>query len=133
MKKVINFLKNNKKGMIILGSVFVLVLVIFVLRNTFGDPNTGYLKNQTVDGLSFEKVNLEYKDGVTTFTALVYNESGNDYSLSNINVILKSSSKETTLTGYIGENIPKDEARVLRISIDDDLSDSSSLTYKINK
>ena len=50
-----------------------------------------------------------------------------------INVILDSSSKTTTLTGYIGESLENEEGKTLRISIDDDLSDSNKLTYKINK
>ena len=91
------------------------------------------MRNQTVDGLSFENATLEYKDGVTTFEAKVYNESGSEYTLKTINVILDSGSKTTTLTGYIGESLENEEGKVLRISIDDDLSDSNKLTYKINK
>ena len=83
--------------------------------------------------LSFENATLEYKDGVTTFEARVYNESGGEYTLKTINVILDSSSKTTTLTGYIGESLESEEGKILRISIDDDLSDSTKLTYKINK
>ena len=35
-----------------------------------------------------EDASLEYKDGVSTFTANVYNESGDVYNLKTINVIL---------------------------------------------
>ena len=59
-----------------------------IIRNTLSDPNTGYLRNQTVEGLSMEDASLEYKDGVSTFTANVYNESGDVYNLKTINVIL---------------------------------------------
>ena len=59
-----------------------------IIRNTLSDPNTGYERNQTVEGLSMEDASLEYKDGVSTFTANVYNESGDVYNLKTINVIL---------------------------------------------
>ena len=133
MKRIVEIIKNNKKTAIILGSVFLVVIVGLIIGRSFSDPNSGYLRNQTVDGLSFENATLEYKDGVTTFEAKVYNESGSEYTLKTINVILDSSSKTTTLTGYIGESLESEEGKILRISIDDDLSDSNKLTYKINK
>ena len=133
MKRIVEIIKNNKKTAIILGSVFLVVIVGLIIGRSFSDPNSGYLRNQTVDGLSFENATLEYKDGVTTFEAKVYNESGSEYTLKTINVILDSSSKTTTLTGYIGESLESEEGKILRISIDDDLSDSTKLTYKINK
>ena len=133
MKRIVEIIKNNKKTAIILGSVFLVVIVGLIIGRTFSDPNSGYLRNQTVDGLSFENATLEYKDGVTTFEAKVYNESGSEYTLKTINVILDSSSKTTTLTGYIGESLENEEGKILRISIDDDLSDSNKLTYNINK
>ena len=133
MKKVIEMIKRNRKQAIILGSIFLVVIVGLIIGRSFSNPNSGYLRNQTVDGLSFEDATLEYKDGVTTFEAKVYNESGSEYTLKTINVILDSSSRTTTLTGYIGESLESEEGKILRISIDDDLSDSSKLTYKINK
>ena len=111
----------------------MLILLIFIIGKTLADSNTGYLRNQTVSGLSFEDANITYDNGVTTFTAKVYNESGSEYTLKTINVILDSSNKTTTLTGYIGESLENEEGKILRISIDDDLSDSTKLTYKINK
>lgn len=59
-----------------------------IIRNTLSDPNTGYLRNQTVEGLSMEDASLEYKDGVSTFAVNVYNESRDVYNLKTINVIL---------------------------------------------
>lgn len=133
MKRIVELIKNNKRIAIILGSIFLVVVAGLIIRNTLSDPNTGYLRNQTVEGLSMEDASLEYKDGVSTFTANVFNESGDIFNLKTIEVILESKSKTTTLTGYIGETLEKEEGRVLRISIDQDLSDSEKLTYKINK
>ena len=88
MKRIVEMIKENKRTAIILGSIFLVVIAGLIIRNTLSDPNTGYLRNQTVDGLSMEDASLEYKDGVSTFTANVYNESGDVYNLKTINVIL---------------------------------------------
>ena len=88
MKRIVEIIKNNKKTAIILGSVFLVVIVGLIIGRTFSDPNSGYLRNQTVDGLSFENATLEYKDGVSTFAVNVYNDSGDVYNLKTINVIL---------------------------------------------
>ena len=79
MKRIVEMIKENKKTAIILGSIFLVVIAGLIIRNTLSDPNTGYLRNQTVEGLSMEDASLEYKDGVSTFTANVYNESGDVY------------------------------------------------------
>ena len=133
MKRIVEIIKENKRTAIILGSLLLVVIAGLIIRNTLSDPNTGYLRNQTVEGLSMEDASLEYKDGVSTFTANVYNESGDVYNLKTINVILEGKNKTTTLAGYIGETLEKEEGKVLRISIDQDLSDSTKLTYKINR
>ena len=133
MKRIVELIQIMKRTAIILGSIFLVVVAGLIIRNTLSDPNTGYLRNQTVEGLSMEDASLEYKDGVSTFTANVFNESGDIFNLKTIEVILESKSKTITLTGYIGETLEKEEGRVLRISIDQDLSDSEKLTYKINK
>lgn len=88
MKRIVEIIKENKRTAIILGSIFLVVIAGLIIRNTLSDPNTGYLRNQTVEGLSMEDASLEYKDGVSTFTANVYNESGDVYNLKTINVIL---------------------------------------------
>ena len=134
MDKIIGNLKENKKSLIILGILLLLVIITLVLKTTLSDPNTGYLRNQTVDGLSFEDAKLVYEDGITTFTAKIYNESGDIYNLKTISIDFKGTdNKTTTLTGYVGDSIDKDTGKYLRVSIDQDLSSSVSLEYKINK
>lgn len=134
MSKLMENFKENKKSLIILGILLLLAVITLILKITVADPNTGYLRNQTVDGLSFEDAKLVYEDGITTFTAKVYNESGDTYNLKTISINLKGTdNKTTTLIGYIGDSIDKDTGKYLRTSIDQDLSNSISLEYIINK
>jgi len=133
LNKITEFIKKNKIPTLIL-SLVILVGTIFLVGRSFADPNSGYLRNQTVDGLSFENASLVYENGITTFTVEVYNESGDTYSLKNISINLKDKDGTvTTLIGYMGESLDSDEAKLISASIDQDLSSSVSLEYVINK
>jgi len=133
LNKITEFIKKNKIPTLIL-SLVILVGTIFLVGRSFADPNSGYLRNQTVDGLSFENASLVYENGITTFTVEVYNESGDTYSLKNISINLKDKDGTViTLIGYIGELLDIDEAKLISASIDQDLSSSVSLEYVINK
>lgn len=133
-KTIIESLKENKKSLIILSCLIVLSVVMLIFGKTVADPNTGYLRNQVVDGLSFENANISYADGITTFMVEVYNESGYIYSLKTIDVSFKDKNdKETILPGYIGDTLEVEEGKYLKASIDQDLSDTISISYKINK
>ena len=132
-KKIKVWFNRYKKHIAIILIVLVLISLIFIIRNALSDPNTGYLRNQTVSGLSFEDANITYDNGVTTFTAKVYNESGSNYLLKNISINLKDKDNNvTTLIGYIGDELVQDEGKLMTASIDDDLTDSVNLEYVIN-
>lgn len=134
MNKIKANIKENKWSIMALVLILLVILVPTVFKVTLSDPNSGYLRNQTVDGLSFEDANLVYEDGITTFTANVYNESGDTYSLKTISINLTDSQGNiTTLLAYIGDTLDKDGGKYLKTSIDDDLSDSVSIEYVINK
>ena len=133
LNNIENFIKKNKIPTLVV-SLLVLVSVIIFIGRSIANPNSGYLRNQTVDGLSFENAELVYENGVTTFTVEVYNETEDIYSLKNISINLKAEDGTvTTLVGYIGESLEKDEAKLIRASIDQDLSSSASLEYVVNK
>ena len=133
-KKIKIWFEKSKKPIVIIGSLLIIMIVTFLVNKSVADPNSGYLRNQTVDGLSFENANLVYENGMTTFTVEVYNESGDIYTLKNISVNLKDESNTvTTLVGYIGESLDIDEAKLITASIDQDLSSSVNLEYVVNK
>ena len=127
------FEKYKKQATVILGCT-LLMIVVFLIGRSVADPNSGYLRNQSVDGISFENAELVYENGVTTFTVEAYNESGDIYTLKNISINLKDEDGDvTTLVGYIGESLEKDEAKLITASIDQDLSSSVNLEYVVNK
>lgn len=131
-KKVLWYNKIKIPAIIICS--LLLIGVVFIIRNSIATPNSGLLRNQTVDKLSFENATLVYENGITTFTVEVYNESDDIYSLKNISINLKDKdNKVTTLVGYIGESLDKDESKLITASIDQDLSSSTNLEYIINK
>lgn len=132
-KKIRVWFEKYKIPTIVLGFI-LLVGIVFLIGKSLADPNSGYLRNQTIDGLSFENANIVYEDGVTTFTVEVYNESGDTYTLKNISINLTNNDNTaTTLIGYIGESLEKDEAKLITASIDQDLSSSINLEYVVNK
>ena len=133
-KKIKVWFEKRKKPIIIIGSLLIVMIVIFLIGRSVADPNSGYLRNQSVDGLSFENAELVYENGITTFTVEVYNESGDIYNLKDISIQLTDEAdKVTTLVGYIGESLDVDEAKRITASIDQDLSSSVNLEYVVNK
>lgn len=133
-KNIVESLKENKKAIIILFCLLILIIVLLIFGKSLSDPNTGYLRNQIVDGLSFENANLSYKNGITEFTADIYNETEDIYNLKTVSVDFKDKNNNIiTLVGYIGDTLSKNDGKYLKISTDQDLSNTISISYTINK
>ena len=136
MKEVMNKIKKNKALMGLLSAVFVLVLgiVLITVGKSLASNDSSILRNQTVDGLSFENAAISCESGVCTFTVDVYNENKSKYTLKDIDLEFKQSDDSViTLVGYIGEELESEEGRKLTASIDKNIEDSVGLKYKINK
>lgn len=133
-KKIRIWFEKSKKPVMILGSIVIIALVAFFIKATLADPNSGYLRNQTVDGLSFENASLVYESGISTFKVEVFNETDDTYSLKNISIkLIDEKNNETIMIGYIGDSIEKEEGKYLQASIDKELSSISDIEYMINK
>ena len=127
---------DNRVKVVVAICILLLVGVIgFKLtRNALANPDSNYLSNQIVDGLSFENASLTTENGISKYTVEVVNDNSSNYSLKIINVVFKDSEgNETTLLGYIGESLSSNEKKVLDISIDEEMTDVASITYSINK
>ena len=131
--KTLKFEKNKHNLFIGLVGLTILIVIAIIIGRSFAfTPEL--LGNQVVDGLSFENANLECKDGISTFTADVYNENDDVYALKYINIeFVDRKKKTTTLIGYIGEVLEKEEQKFIRASVDTDLSDSKRIVYSIQK
>lgn len=143
MKKIVNKVKelnkklSKKEKISILGLGICLILVVSVLgiRTSLGSTESGYLSDQTVSGLSFEKASIEAGEGISRYKVEVINDSGSEYSLKNISIVFKDTTGNeiTTLLGYIGNNLEVDEVKMIDASIDMEITDIGSIEYIINK
>ena len=136
MSQIMNKIKSNKQLMGLVSAVFVLVVgvVLITVGKSLASNDTSILRNQTVDGLSFENANISCDSGVCTFTVDVYNENKDKYTLKDIDINFKQSDDSViTLVGYIGSELESEEGRKITASIDKDIESSIDLEYKINK
>ncbi|MGM9834755.1 MAG: hypothetical protein ACI31M_03150 [Bacilli bacterium] len=127
-------LNNNSKKIILVGVLTVFIIIgIIISKNTYSVSTDSPLSNKVVDGLSFENANIDVENGISTFTAEVINESGNDYSLKTITITLSDGTDTIILTGYIGNDLTKEEKKVLKVSTDQQLDNITNVNYSINK
>lgn len=127
--KTINI--NKKKIIITILCVFIITIGIMIIRKAYS--TTSPLDNQVVEGISFENVNFDKKDDITTFECEVINDNSFTKELKTISVIIQDENNSYNLTGYIGNSLEKDEHKILKISIDQEIGEIKSITYKINK
>ena len=136
IKEKIHKLSRNQKIGILGGIVGILLIGLTVtLIPSLSSTESSYLSDQTIDGLSFEKANLEIVNGVSTYTVEVTNDLDKDYSLKNINIVFKdgSGNEIETLLGYIGDKLEVGETKLIDASIDKELTDIVKIEYVINK
>lgn len=130
-------MKGNNKSKYTLFIIIGLFVIIGLgaLGISFALKDEGnFLKNQKVDGLSFENAKVEYKDKVSTFSVIVYNENEDKYDVESIDIQLKDKDgKDVVLTSNIDMPLETDEGRLISATIDSDITDMKSLKYVINK
>lgn len=121
----------------IFGGIGALVLIILVVTLGFSlasKDSIDYLRNQEVDNLSFENAKLSYKNGVSTFTVEVYNETDKDYDIESIDIKLKDKKgKVTTLVGKVEDGLKSSEGRLLTAEVKANVTKSVDLEYVVNK
>lgn len=131
--KTIKLEKNRNKIIIGIVSIIICIVIAIIIKTSFAYQND-YLKSQTVEGLTFENANINYKEGISTFTAEIYNDTEQEYMLRNIEIEIKKKNEEqVVLKGYIGEILDVNEKRELKVSVDEDLTEIVEVKYKINR
>ena len=126
--------KKARTGLLSGVLIIVVAVVIIFVGKSMATTDSSILRNQTVEGLSFESATLEYKDGVTTYTVDVYNENKEKVSLKNIEINFKQEDDTyITLTGYIGNSLDSDEGKKMQASVDLDLTKSTDIEFNIVK
>ena len=136
IKEYINKLTKNQKKMIIGAiSLFLLAIITIGIGVSYSSTESGYLSDQTVEGLTFENAKLVYENGISTYTVEVVNDLEEDYNLNNINIIFKDGdgNEIVSLLGYIGNKLAVGETKIIDASIDQEITDITSIEYVINK
>lgn len=128
-------MKNKKQKIIALSISLLVVLIVLVVNIGISFAyKDNYLKNRKIDGLSFENASIEYKNGISTFSVDIYNENNKSYELSNITFKFKDNNgKITTLVEDNLEPFESTEGRKIIKTTNNDLTNSVSLEYVINK
>lgn len=134
-EKFKKFVKDNKKKITIVGVSVIFVLAIVLIGTSLANPTEAYLKDQVVEGLSFENADLVVENGISKYTVEVYNDQKSSYPLKNIQVIFENAQGGTiaTLTSYVGDTIETEKVAYLESSIDQELTDIAKVRYVITK
>lgn len=123
----------KKKILLGVGILVIIGLAIFSVSyalNTEKDP----LSDQKIDGISFESAKVEYKDGTSTFTVIVYNEEASNSSVRSIDInITDKDNKDIKLVSNVDNGLQAGEGRLLTATTDKDITSIKSLEYVINK
>lgn len=135
-EKMKNYFKRGKRSWLEVATYMSFLLVIVInLAISFSNPNSGFLPDQTVDGLNFQNAQMNIQNGISNYTVEVVNELKESYELKTIEVVLKDENGEelTILTGYIGNNLESGETKVLDASIDEEINAIHQVEYRIHK
>lgn len=135
---IINFIKKNKKFLIILLVAVIALIIGLVISFGFGkeelasgEPTTvantsaDVIKEENYEGLKFTNISLITEDGYSTFTADVTNTNTTDSNISDVDIILQDEdgNEVITLRGNIGEGLKPNETRTITASTKGDLKD----------
>ena len=127
-------MNKNTKNLIISALVLGLGILLVLIGSSLATTESTILKNQVIEGLSFENASLEYMNDASIFKVSVTNKNTNPYNLKYIEIIFKDENDiSTKLIGYIGEEIESEGTKEITASIDKDITNSISLDYSIVK
>ena len=129
-------LKENKPLYITSISIICILVVSAVVLVGFNITHSSILtsellKDKEVDNLVFSNADLNGNK----LSVEVKNNSNEVYTLNTIDVVFKdeSGNEITTLSGYIGNSLNTGDVKRLVVETDEDLSNSYSIEYRINK
>ena len=134
IKEKINKMTEEGKVVTLSGLFISLILVVGLIGVSIASPNSTILSDREIEGLKITEVNLEYSGNESIYTAKVTNTNDNSYNLKYINIeFFDENNEKSTLIGYIGETLEKNETKEIKASIDKDITNSTKLEYSIVK
>ena len=133
MKK---FMETNKKLKIgvICGILVLALIVAIVLKQRAAASYTTILRNQVVDGISFENVRIDKEDGKTVFTVDLYNENLDKHDIKDLTIVFKRDNKKDVRVYLDSVNsLESYEGRQISVYVKEDIVNCSDIEYIINK
>lgn len=100
------------------------------------NTNEGVIGDKELEAFKFENTSFVTDEkGETTLITQVTNTSSETIYLKSFNIIVKAAdgSEMLTLIGYIGEEVPAGEVRMITSTSSMSLADADSIEYTINK
>lgn len=97
------------------------------------NTNDDVIGNKELEEFSFTNSSLSYENGSSTFETIVTNNSNNTTYLKEFKIIFKDNEgKEiVTLIGFVADNIGPNESKVITTSVDEDLTQATSIEYQV--
>ena len=130
----INKLSEKHRILLSTGIFAFLIAMIALVGVSLSSPSTTILQNKEIEGLEIKNMNLEYNEGVSTYTAEITNTNENSYNLKYIEIVFEDSEgNKDTLIGYIGNVLESKETKEIKSSIDKDVTNAVSVEYNIIK
>lgn len=127
--------KNKKIMLATLGGIALLLGILGIIKSTFAIDDSEYLNVQIVDDLEFTNAFENYTDNIYTFNVEVTNTKEEEYKLKTIDVVFKDKNNNEIeiLNGYIGDSLGSKEKKILSVSVDKEIKDIGTISYKINR
>lgn len=97
------------------------------------NTNQEVVGDKTLEEFTFTNTSVIYENGSTTLETTVTNTSGNTSYLQEFLIHAKDANGNimVTLKGFVGDNIPANESRVITSGVSMDLTQAASITYEV--
>ena len=97
------------------------------------NTNTGVVEDKTTEEFTFTNTSMIYENGETTLETTVTNTSANTSVLREFNIYAydEAGNLITSMVGFIGDNIPAGESKVINAKISMDLTKAASISYEV--
>lgn len=97
------------------------------------NTNTGVVEDKTLEEFTFTNTSMIYENNETALVTTVTNTSDNTAYLHEFNIYAKDAEGNTItmLKGFVGDNIPAGESKIITAYASIDLTTVDSISYEI--
>ena len=129
---------DKKKILFIIGLVLIVILGIIAIniskKNKEPEPvdtlNENILKDTTVDGLRITNQAVITRDGISTYTANITNETSETKYIDEFYITFTVDGKEISTLAIKDTNITSNQTLPISLMYDEDISKATKVEYK---